>query len=114
MIESKIPDAIPHSCETMDEVREAIDGVDRALVRLLAARQRYIEDAARIKERASDIRVEWRIEDVVRKVLAEAARTGLSPGIAEPVWRELIDRSIEHERECWRSIRACGDSQKAS
>jgi isochorismate pyruvate lyase len=40
-----------------------------------------------------------RIEDVVAKVLAAAGPAGLSPAIAEPVWRTLIDRCIAHEFE---------------
>ena len=38
-----------------------------------------------------------RIEDVVTKVLAASAEAGLSPAIAEPVWRTLIDRCIAYE-----------------
>jgi isochorismate pyruvate lyase len=86
-------------CASMGEVRVEIDRIDRALVRLLAERQAYIEAAARIKGAESDVRLEWRIEDVVAKVLAAAQREGLSARIAEPVWRELIDRCIEHERD---------------
>jgi len=93
------------ACVSMDEVRVEIDRLDRLLVRLLAERQGYIEAAARIKERADEVRLEWRIEDVVAKVLASAEREGLSKRIAEPVWRELIDRCIEHEHEKWRLFR---------
>ena len=38
-----------------------------------------------------------RIEDVVAKVIAEGRKAGLSPEIAEPVWRSLIEASIRHE-----------------
>ncbi len=93
------------ACVSMDEVRVEIDRLDRLLVRLLAERQGYIEAAARIKERADEVRLEWRIEEVVAKVLANAEREGLSKRIAEPVWRELIDRCIEHEHEKWRLFR---------
>ena len=98
----------------MSEVRAEIDRIDRILVRLIAERQSYIEAAARIKERQSDVRVEWRIEDVVTKVLAAAEREGLSPRIAEPVWRELIERCIEHEHESWRAMHPPQKSVKAS
>lgn len=101
-------------CVLMDEVRAEIDRIDRMLVALLAERQTYIEAAARIKDRESDIRVEWRIEDVLAKVAAAAEREGLSPEIAEPVWRELIERCIAHERECWRARRAGEKTRKAS
>ncbi len=89
-------------CRTMDEVRAEIDRLDRSLVKLVAERQGYIEAAARIKDQASEVRLEWRIEDVVAKVLAAADREGLSRDIAEPVWRTLIDRCIAHEHESWR------------
>mgnify|MGYP005847435623 CR=1 FL=1 len=96
------PDPAPpkaNPCETMDDVRREIDRLDRALVRLMAERLRYIEEAARIKPTRDTVRDEARIEDVVAKVLAEAARQDLSPAVAEPVWRLLIERSIAHEYE---------------
>jgi isochorismate pyruvate lyase len=34
-------------------------------------------------------------------VLAAAGPAGLSPAVAEPVWRLLIDRCIAHEFEAW-------------
>lgn len=91
----------PLACRTMAEVRYEIDRLDRILVALLAERQLYIEAAGRIKDRQDEVRLEWRIEDVVAKVLAEADKQGLSKRIAEPVWRELIDRCIAHEHEIW-------------
>ena len=84
-------------CTTMADVRREIDRLDRALVALLAERQGYIEQAGRIKGERSAVRDEARIEDVVSKVLREADAKGLSRAIAEPLWRLLIEKSIEHE-----------------
>ena len=67
----------PEDCQTMADVRQGVDALDRALVTLLAERQRYMDAAARIKPTAT--------------------RAGLSHDIAEPVWRTLIDRCIAHE-----------------
>ncbi|WP_420559179.1 chorismate mutase [Tepidicaulis sp.] len=86
-------------CETMSDVRREIDRLDRELVKLLAERQGYIEQAGRIKGQRSAVRDQARIEDVVQKVLAEAEKAGLSGAIAEPLWRLLIEKSIEHEYE---------------
>jgi len=88
----------------MSEVRSEIDRIDRQLVALIAERQGYIEAAARLKSRADEVRLQWRIDDVLAKVLREAERRGLSARIAEPVWRELMDRCIEHEHEKWRQF----------
>ena len=93
------PRTAPEACASMAEVREGVDALDRALVALLAERQRYMDAAARIKPDRSVVHDDARIEDVVQKVLAAAGPAGLSPAIAEPVWRTLIDRCIAHEFE---------------
>jgi len=87
----------PEDCADMARLRDAIDALDARLVRLLALRQAYIERAAVLKTDRGTVRDEARIEDVVTKVMAEARAAGLSPAIAESVWRVLIERSIAHE-----------------
>ena len=91
----------PEECGSMVEVRQGVDALDRALVTLLAERQRYMHAAARIKPSRDVVHDDARIEDVVAKVLASAETAGLSPDIAEPVWRTLIDRCIAHEFTAW-------------
>ena len=85
------------SCDSMTELRTAIDTLDARLVALLAVRQAYIERAAQLKTGRDQVRDPERIEDVVAKVIAEGRRAGLSAEIAEPVWRTLIEASIRHE-----------------
>lgn len=87
----------PDDCQTMVEVREGVDALDRELVRLLVTRQGYMHAAARIKPNRAAVYDSDRIEDVVAKVLVEAKDKGLSADIAEPVWRKLIERCIAHE-----------------
>lgn len=93
------PRTAPEACASMAQVRQGVDALDRALVRLLAERQRYMDAAARIKPDRSVVHDDARIEDVVTKVLEASGPAGLSPAIAEPVWRTLIDRCIAHEFE---------------
>ncbi len=81
----------------MGELRGEIDRLDRILVSLLAERQTYIERAAEIKTARTAVHDQARIDDVIAKVLVAAREAGLSPAIAEPVWRVLVDRCIAHE-----------------
>ena len=85
----------------MPELRAAIDILDTRLVAMLALRQTYIERAAVLKAEREAVRDTMRIEQVVRNVTAEAVRAGLSPAIAEAVWRALIEASIAHEYEAF-------------
>jgi isochorismate pyruvate lyase len=85
----------------MADVRVGVDALDRALVALLAERQRYMDAAARIKPTRDLVRDDARIEEVVERVKAAATKAGLSHDIAEPVWRLLIERCIAHELEAF-------------
>ena len=89
----------------MAEVRDGVDRLDRALAALIAERSRYMEAAARIQPSREDVRDEARIEDVITKVKAAAAEVGLPEQIAEPVWRELVERSIAYEFDVWDETR---------
>ncbi len=91
----------PDACASMTQLRAAIDRLDSQLVAMLALRQRYIERAAVLKESRNAVRDEARIEEVVRHVVAEGQRMGLSPAIAERVWRVLIEASIAHEYDAF-------------
>ena len=96
----------PEDCQTMAEVREGVDALDRELVRLLVTRQAFMKAAARIKPNREAVYDAKRIEDVVSKVLKEANKLGLSSDIAEPVWRKLIERCIAHEFDVWDETRS--------
>ena len=95
------PPTPARACISMAELRVAIDTLDARLVALLAVRQAYIERAAELKTGRDQVRDAARIEDVVAKVIAEGRKAGLSPTIAEPVWRTLIEASIAHEFEAF-------------
>src|SRR6478735_3014138 len=96
-MQNDAPLKMPDACDSMEELRAAIDTLDARLVALLAVRQAYIERAAQLKTDRGQVRDPERIEDVVSKVIAEGRRNGLSAEIAEPVWRTLIEASIRHE-----------------
>ena len=101
--DSQIP--TPEACQSMADVRAGVDALDRELVTLIAQRARYMEAAARIKPSRDVVRDEWRINDVLEKVGASADQAGLSRDISQPVWRELVERSIAYEFKVWDETR---------
>ena len=97
-----------HTAETvtsMTDVRYEIDRIDRLLVEIIAERQSFMDAAARIKGDRNIVHDRARIEDVVTKVKAECPKHGLSPAIAEPVWRTMIDRCIDYEFASYDALR---------
>ena len=88
-------------CHTMADVRANIDRVDRLLVKLLAERQCYIDEAAHLKQDRNTVRDPARVEEVVAKVIEAANEEGLDPKTAEQLWRALIASSIDREFDAW-------------
>lgn len=88
-------------CENMTEVRAAIDDVDRRIVPLLLERLTYINAAGQIKSDRNTVRDEWRIEDVVSKVVDTAKSQNGNTTYIEDVYRHLIEWSIAHEFTVW-------------
>jgi len=97
---------LPEQCETMTEVREGVDQVDRELIALLARRFGYMDAAARIKADRTAVRDEARKAQVLDNVAREARAMGLDPQRVRAVWNELVEQSIAHELGRWDDLRA--------
>ena len=92
------PRTPPADCPDMPTLRAQIDTLDAELVALLVERAGYIDRAITLKQASGlPANIASRVEDVVAKVKAEAARSGLDPALAEVLWRSLIDWSIARE-----------------
>lgn len=89
--------------ETLVGVRSSIDGIDRAIIALLAQRHMWVKRAAEIKKEASPEEVESSVRDPdrVKQVLqartSEARRMGVDPRLISAIWPPMIDTFIELE-----------------
>ena len=91
----------------MAALREKIDSLDEALVKLLAERQRQIENAAEIKSRIGwPARITPRVNEVLSNVAAQAENQNLDVGLARSLWTVLVEWSIAYEE---RLIRKSGE-----
>ncbi|SNT21548.1 chorismate mutase [Sphingopyxis indica] len=97
---------LPEQCETMIEVREGVDQVDRELVALLVRRFGYMDAAARIKADRGAVRDEARKAEVLDNAARAAEAAGLDPQRIRSVWNELVEQSIAHELDRWDDLRA--------
>ncbi|MFI0354082.1 chorismate mutase [Actinomadura sp. 9N407] len=78
-------------------MRARIDAIDADLIRLLSDRQRLVRAAAAFKADEQAVRAPDRVERVVAMARDRAAEAGLSPEVAEAVWRAMIGAFIELE-----------------
>jgi isochorismate pyruvate lyase len=82
---------------SLDDVRQRIDELDTRLTDLLAERQGLVRAAAAYKRDEQSVRAPDRVERVVAAARDRAARSGLSPQVAEAVWRAMIAAFVEYE-----------------
>ncbi len=83
---------------TMADIRRAIDRIDESLVKLLAERQRQVQQAIVIKKRDGiPARVPERIAQVIEHVRALARAHRLDAALVETIWTEMIEWFIAHE-----------------
>ena len=84
-------------CDSLDQVREKIDGLDRQIVGLIAERGAYVSQAARFKKDSDAVRAPQRVEQVIAKVRALADALDANPDVTEAVYRAMIAAFIEQE-----------------
>jgi isochorismate pyruvate lyase len=95
----------PEDCETMVEVREGVDALDRELVALLATRFGYMRAAARIKPTRAAVRDEDRKASVIAAAVAQAEAQGIPGDVVADIWERLVEGSIAYEFTEWDRIR---------
>ncbi|MGE5539862.1 MAG: chorismate mutase [Gemmatimonas sp.] len=88
-------------CATLADVRREIDRLDKQIVRLLAERAGYVGEAARVKERASQIVDRARIEQVVGRAGERAEAFGADGETIARIYRAMIDAFIAFERRAF-------------
>lgn len=92
-------------CSSLAEVRENIDRIDRKIVGLIAARGRFVKQAARFKKTREDVAAAQRAEQVIAKVRTLSEENGANPDVTEKVYRAMIAAFIDSEMKEYESIR---------
>ena len=95
-------------CRTMADVREHIDALDERIVALIVERSGYVAQAARIKQNATDVHDQARIDFIVDRVKAMATEQGAPGAVIEAAYRAMIDAFIEFERGEFKRLRQEG------
>ena len=89
----------PATLGDMIELRAEVDATDAALCDLLAHRARLISRAAELKKANGwPARIGGRVDEVIDNARRNAEAQGWDPELAEVLWRELVEWSIEREK----------------
>lgn len=86
----------------MEDIREAIDALDREIVGLIGRRGRYVEVAARFKTDEESVRAPERQKRMLEERRRWAEEEGLDPDVVEGLYEDLISYFINREMEDWK------------
>ena len=89
----------PQQCKSMIEVRAGLDVIDEQIAELLAKRFRYVDAAARIKQRRDQIRDDERVAAVIDRVRSTAGAAGAPAELIAKIYENLIEECIAYELE---------------
>jgi isochorismate pyruvate lyase len=82
---------------SLEDVRDNIDRIDRSILTLMAERGSFVRQAARFKTSRADVEARKRVQHVIEKVRGLAIEMGLGPQVAEATYRAMIAAFIEIE-----------------
>ena len=82
-------------------MREAIDGLDREILRLLGSRARYVSAAARFKTDPRGVRAPERQKAMLARRREWAEEEGLDPDFVEGLYRNVVSHFVGREMDHW-------------
>lgn len=90
----------PKKCETIDEVREAIDNIDNQIIELLGKRFDYVKVVPKFKKNTEEsIVAKPRYEQVIKSRMDLAEKQGLKGEIIGKIYKELLEYFIEEQKK---------------
>jgi isochorismate pyruvate lyase len=90
--------------QSLDEVRSAMDSIDRQIVDLIAERVACVRAAAGFKTVAAAVADPARIQLVLDTRRAWAETKGLDGAAIESIYRDLVAYCISEEQKYWDSL----------
>jgi isochorismate pyruvate lyase len=89
----------PGSCKNIEEIREAIDGIDFQILKLYSKRFEFVKEIVKFKTDEASVIAESRQKEVILKRREWADEMGLNPDFIEEIYRKLIRANVRKELE---------------
>ncbi len=83
---------------SLEDIRLQVNAIDARIVVLLAQRARLAREAARLKQSPVQIETRDRQEQIIQHVRYLAEHQGLSPNMAERIYRTILAEMVALEK----------------
>ncbi|QIN84898.1 isochorismate lyase [Rubrobacter tropicus] len=96
----------PEECAKIEDVREAIDGLDHEILTLLGRRAHYVTAATRFKTGPDSVRAPERQRAMLALRRRWAEEANLDPDFVEKLYKDIVSHFVAREMEHWRGDQA--------
>ena len=96
---------LPEECESITDIREAIDLIDDQIISLFALRYKYTCSAYRFKDSRRAVQDSKRVKEVLKKVRCKAIEKDFDPTITMEVYTKIIQHCINEQLKIWEKER---------
>ncbi|MUL36557.1 isochorismate lyase [Gloeocapsopsis dulcis] len=93
----------PNECSNIQEIRSAIDAIDREVIKALSDRFVYVRAAAKFKTSEASVKAAERFNAMLQQRRIWAEESGLNPDVVEKLYRDLVNYFINEELKHWQS-----------
>ena len=91
----------PQDCLNMQDIREAMDSLDRDIIEKFGRRFEYVKAAAKFKKNTEEVKAKERFDSMLKQRRIWAVENNLSPDIIEQLYKELVNYFINEELQHW-------------
>lgn len=95
---------LPNECQTLSEIRDEIDRIDREIITALSKRFGYVKAAAKFKTDKTSVKASERFESMIQQRRSWAEKAGIDPDVIEKIYRDLVNYFIDEELKHWRNL----------
>ncbi len=89
----------PESCKNIEEIREAIDGIDYQIMKLYSQRYEFVKEIVKFKTDEASVIAKNRQAEVIVKRREWAVELGLNPDLFEDIFWTLMRYNVKKELE---------------
>jgi isochorismate pyruvate lyase len=93
----------PEDCESIGDVRQAIDMLDQEIIGLIGRRAGYVARAAHFKTGEQSVRAPERQRTMFEARRRWAEVNGLDPDMIEDLYHTLVSYFVDREMGEWRN-----------
>ena len=96
----------PQNCKNIEEIRDAIDGIDFQIMKLFSERYEFVKEIVKFKTDEASVIAETRQKQVIEKRREWAVGLGLNPDLFEDIFWILMRYNVQKELEILKNTNA--------